>query len=93
MQVATNVVGKLLALEAMNSEKDIKIYMNCGGMRFISQFSSTLPDFTIRKAIIQSSVLVPSHRVQRCHLNLTNPGALQVALHTQSLASWTHSDS
>ena len=32
MQVATNLVGKLLALEAMNSEKDIKIYMNCGGM-------------------------------------------------------------
>jgi len=30
-QVATNLVAKLLALEAMNNEKDIKIYMNCGG--------------------------------------------------------------
>lgn len=30
-EVATNLVAKLLALEAMNNEKDIKIYMNCGG--------------------------------------------------------------
>jgi len=29
--VATNLVAKLLALEAMNSEKDIKIYINSGG--------------------------------------------------------------
>ncbi len=31
VQVATNLVAKLLALEAMNSEKDIKIYINSGG--------------------------------------------------------------
>ena len=31
MQTATSVVAKLLALEAIDDKKDIKLYINSGG--------------------------------------------------------------